>query len=277
VKNKKIITISIFLAVFFCASYFATIFFGKMYQRKRVGKILIQAREAVESIETVKTKGRTSVGSGYTIKNDGVIDYVNKRFFITQTQDEMILGAIYYIDTTTYMYNGILKSWIKFGGDLNMFNDILDKEKLLSAFPVDFEGTGFKIDILGEEEVEGQLCYVLQSSVADEGLAKEFMIKFLDKFTSEQIASNLEKNKGALDEYLEQYIKNSDSIQWISKDNFFAVKVVNKYSQENDKGVLVPVENEAIYYDFNQPVKIELPEDAEAAELITAEDIGSGE
>ena len=276
-KVKKIIITGILLVIFFCASYFATIFLGKMYQKKRVAKILIQAREAAESLETIKTKGKTSVGSEYTIKNDGIIDYVNKQFSITQTQDEAILSAIYYIDDTTYMYNGMLKSWIKFGEDLDMFGDILNKEKLLSAFPVDFEGTGFRVDILGEEEVEGRPCYVLQSSVVDEGLAKEFMIKFLDKFASEQMASNLEKNKEALDEYLDQYVKNSDSIQWISKDNFLAVKVVNKYSQENNMGVLVAVENEAIYYDFNQSVKIELPEDALEAKLITAQDLGLGE
>ena len=276
-KIKRIITISALLVVFFCVSYFATMFLGKMYQRKRVSKVLIQARKAAESLETVRTKGKTSVGSGYTIENDGAVDYVNKRFSIIQTQDETILSAIYYINNTTYMYNGMLKSWIKFGEDLNMFGDILDKEKLLSAFPVDFEGTGFKIEMLGDGEVEGQLCYVLQSSVVDAGLAKKFMIKFLDKFTSGQIADNLEKDKEALDEYLERYIKNSDSIQWISKDNFFAVKVVNKYTQENDRGVLVTVESEAIYYDFNQPVMIELPEAALGAKLITAEDVGLGE
>jgi len=271
-RVKRIITTSIFVAVFFCISYFAVVSLSMAYQRKKVGKILIQAREAAKSLETIKTKGKTSVGPEYAIRNDGVIDYVNKRFFITQTQGKIVLSAIYYIDNTTYMYNGALASWIKFSEDLNMFGDVLDKEKLLSAFPIDFEGTGFKIDILGAEDVEGQPCYILQSSVADERLAKEFMSKFLGKFISGQMASYLEKNKAALEEYLEQYIKNSVSTQWISKDSFHAVKVVNKYSQKNDKGVLVIVENEAIYYDFNQPVNIELPEAALAAKLITTQD-----
>lgn len=276
-KIKKIITTGVIMAALFSISYFTTIFLGKVFQKKTVNQVLTQAREAAKSLKTVKTKGKVSVGSEYTIKSDGVIDYVNKRFFITQTQGETILSAIYYIDNTTYMYNGMLNSWIKIGEDLNMFANVLDKEKLLSAFPVDFEGTGFKIAILGEEEAEGQSCYVLQSTVVDEELAKEFMIKFLDKFTSGQIANNLEKDKGALNEYLEQYIKNSNSIQWISKDNFFVVKTSNKYTQNNEQGLAVTIENEAIYYDFNEPVTIKLSDDAQGAKLITAEDIGLGE
>lgn len=276
-KIKKIITTSIIMAALFSISYFTTIFLGRVFQKKTVNKILAQAREAAKSLKTVKTRGKTLVGSKYTIKNDGVIDYVNKRFYITQTQDAEILNAIYYIDDTTYMYNGVLKSWVKFGEDLNIFGDVLDKEKLLSAFPVDFKGTGFQIAILGEEETEGQPCYILQSTVVDEGLAKEFMIKFLDKFTSGKIANSLKEDKGALNEYLEQYIKNSDSTQWVSKDNFFVVKTSNKYIQNNEQGLAVTVENETIYYDFNQPVTIELSDDAQGAKLITAEDIGLGE
>jgi len=276
-KIKKNIITSILLVVFFSASYFATIFLGKVYQGKKVNKILIQAREAAKNLETVKTKGKTSVGSELIIDNQGVVDYVNEQFSITQVQNETILSAIYYVDKLTYLYNGMLASWIKFGDDLSMFGDILNKEKLFSSFPVDFKGTGFNIEILREEEVQGQLCYVLESSVVDVKLAKEFMLKFLDKFVSDQVVRNLKENKEAMDQYLEEYVENTNSFQWISKDNFYAIKVVNNLKKENEKGELIEVKNEAIYYDFNQPVKIELPEDAKEAKLITAEDIGISE
>ena len=273
-KVKKIIITSILLVVFFSAFYFATMFLGKVYQRKKVNKILIQAREAAKNLETVKIKGRTLFGPEIKIDNQGVIDYVKGQFSIIQTQNEIMLSAVYYVDKFTYMYNGMLVSWIKFGEDLDMFGDILNKEKLLSSFPVDFKGTGFNVEILREEEVQGQLCYVLESSVVDEKSAKEFMLKFLDKFVSGQVARSLKDNKEARDQYLDKYVKNSNSVQWIAKDNFYAIKVVNKLKQENDKGEMIEVKNEAIYYDFNQPVKIELPEDAKGAKLITAEDIG---
>ena len=276
-KIKRIVTISILLAVFFSLSYFATIFLGKIYHGKKVRKVLIQAREAVEGLETVKNKGTTLVGEEYVINNNGAMDYVNNRFSITQTKDDATLSAIYYLDNTTYMYNGMLKSWIKFGEDLNMFSDILDKKKLTSAFPVDFKGTGFSIDIIGEEEIEGQQCYILNSVVVDKELAKKFMIKFLSSFSSKQVAEQLEKDKEAMEAYLEQYLEGSESTQWIAKDSFFVVKVINKNKQENAHGVEVFVENEAIYYDFNQPITIELPEDAKTAKLITAKDIGLGE
>jgi len=241
-----------------------------------VGEVLTKAREAIKNLKVVKTKGKTITGSVYTIENNGVIDYENRSFSIIQSQADEVVGSIYFIDETTYMYNGMIDSWIKFGEDLGMFGNILDKDKLFSFFPVDYEGTGFKLDIVGEEEVEGKLCYVLTSNIVDKKLAKEFVLKLLNNFVSEQVVNQLSKDPEARDAYVEQYIASAESRQWISKDNFFVIKVNDKNEQDDGKGGTIALENEVIYYDFNQPVTIELPSEALAAKLITAGDLGLG-
>ncbi len=241
-----------------------------------VTEILIKARKATRSLDTVKTKGTTIAGSVYTVENQGAIDYGNRRFSMIQEQKGIGVGSIYFIDEMTYMHNEILNSWIKFGEDLGMFGNILDKEKLFSFFPVDYKGTGFKMDIIGEEEVEGQLCYIVASSMVDKELAKKFVIKLLDNFVSEQLANQFSKDEKAKDAYIDQYLESSKSTQWISKDNFFIVKINDKNEQNDGQGKTILLENEAIYYDFNQPVTIELPSEAREAKLITAGDLGAG-
>jgi len=241
-----------------------------------VVEVLTKAREAIKNLKVVKTKGKTMSGSVYTIENNGVIDYENRSFSIIQSQADKAVSSIYFIEETTYMYNGMIDSWIKFGEDLGMFANVLDKDKLFSFFPADYEGTGFKMNIVGEEEVEGQLCYVVTSNIVDKALAKKFIIKLLDSFVSEQIVDQFSKNPEAKDAYVEQYIASAKSTQWISKDNFFVMKINDKNEQNDGQGGIVILENETIYYDFNQPAIIELPDEALEAKLITAGDLGVG-
>ncbi len=240
-------------------------------------EILVKVREATRALNFVKTNGKSTTGSSDRFNDQGVIDYANKSFEIIQKKGETLISKIYFVDGITYMYNALLNSWIKFGQDLNMFGDIFDKDKLFSFLPDSFEGTGFQIENLGEEDFGNQACYVLKSSVINKELAKKFMTKFLTDFTSEQMADQFRKNKDALDAYLESYIQNSESIQWVAKDTFFVVKATNKTTEFDENNSPVEVINENIYYDFNQPVVIELPQEAATARLITAADLETGE
>jgi len=237
-------------------------------------KIISKAREVTRSLDTVKTKGKTITGSVYVMENKGAIDYGNNKFSIIQSQGDVNVGSIYFIDGVTYMYNGMLDNWIKFGEDLGIFGNILDKEKLFSFFPIDLEDTGFKMEIIGEEEVEGKLCYILVSRIVDKKLAKKFVMKLLNNFVSEQVLSQLSKDSKARDAYIEQYVNSAESTQWISKDNFFVMKIKDKNEQSDGQGGIVLLENEAVYYDFNQPVAIKLPSEAIDAKLITVQDLG---
>ena len=264
-KIKRIIVIIVICVFSLLANY--------AYSQDVI-EIMTKSREATRSLDTAKTKGKTMTGSVYIMENKGVIDYGNRKFSIIQSQGDVNVSSIYFMDGVTYMYNGMLDNWIKFGEDLGIFGNILDKEKLFSFFPIDLEGTGFKMEIIGEEKVEGQLCYILVSRIVDKKLAKKFIMKLLNNFVSEQVLSQLSKDSKARDAYIEQYVNSAESTQWISKDNFFVMKIKDKNEQSDGQGGIVSLENEAIYYDFNQSVTIELPSEAIDAKLITVQDLG---
>ena len=239
-----------------------------------VNDILDKSKNAAAKLHRAKIKGESVTGGVNTTTSEGVIDYTRKQFYVVEKNGNKIVNSIYFIDNITYMYNGVMEKWFKFGEDLNFFGDMLDKEKLYSFFPEDFAQAGFRLELLAEEAVEGEPCYVISSTIVDKEKAKEFISKFLDKFFSEKIASQIKKNPQMFEQYLDFYVQDSKSTQWISKNTFFVVKVLTKNRQMAGPSESISVENTVFYYDFNKSAKIKLPQEAIAAQVISATDLG---
>jgi len=115
---------------------------------------------------------------------------------------------------------------------------------------------------------------VIESKVIDSEKAAKFAYDFLDRFVSTQIAVMLKENKEMLQDYLKTYMQDSQSRIWIAKDSFLILKVVSRHKQLAGPDESVSVEKETSFYDFNQPVNIEIPQKALEATLVSAEELG---
>ncbi len=239
-----------------------------------VKEVLAKAKEAAMGLDRVKIEGESVTGNVSTTKNEGAIDYDKKSFYVVEKDGDKIINAMYLKDGVTYMFNGTMDTWFKFGKELDFFSGMLDKEQLFSFFPEDYKEAGFEIKLLPEEKVGGQPCYVISSTIVDKEKAKEFMVKFLDRFVSEEVAKQIKSNKQLLDNYLDTYVQDSESVQWISKDNFFVLKVNSQNRRTAGPGESVLVENTVRYYDFNEPVSITIPQEALDAPAISGSDLG---
>ncbi|MBU2251214.1 MAG: hypothetical protein KKH25_03080, partial [Candidatus Omnitrophica bacterium] len=133
---------------------------------------------------------------------------------------------------------------------------------------------GFQVEFLEEETVDGKPCYVIESKVIDSEKAARFAYEFLDRFVSPQIAVMLKENKQMLGDYLKAYMQDSQSRIWIAKNSFLILKVISRHDQLAGPGESVSIEKETSFYDFNQPVNIEIPQEALEAPLVSAEELG---
>ena len=237
-------------------------------------EIIAKSKQVTAQLRSVKTKGKIITGSIDITYNESVVDYERKKFFAAEKKDQEILRSVYISDGVTYMYNGMLEGWFKFSQDISPVGDVFDKEKLLAQFPDNFEEAGFSLKFLAEEMVADEVCYLIESKVIDAKKAAEFAFKFLDKFVSSQIAVLLKENEALLEDYLEIYMSNSESRLWIAKDSFFIIKVLNEHDQITGPDESVSIRAETTYYDFNKPVKIDIPESAFSAPMVSAEDLG---
>lgn len=246
-------------------------------QTQDVNELLARAKEASASLARVKIKGKTITAAVNVTYTEGGIDYAKAEFFAVEKTDAKILNSVYRKNDVTYMYNGIIDSWFKFGKDVQLFDNILDKDKLFSFFPVNPAESGFEIKSLGEETIEGEPCYIIQSEIVDPKLAKEFILSSLEKFVSGQIAKELVKNQDMLSEYLDFYTRHAESTHWISKNSFFVIKTLSKFRQMIGPKESVSVATQVIYYDFNQSLNITVPPVAKAARDVSASDVAFDE
>ncbi|MFA7677710.1 MAG: hypothetical protein WCY34_06025 [Candidatus Omnitrophota bacterium] len=265
---KKAMFIAIFLGCFLlCAGARA----------QELSQIVTNAKKATKGLKSVKMKGETLTGVVNKAYEEGAIDYSKREFFGLEKNDSKVMSMIYIKDGVTYLYNGVFQAWYKFDKSLGLFDAVFDKDKLFSFFPDSWEETGFRVSRLADEAIGDEPCFCIKSVVVDKDKAKKFALRFLDKFVAPQIAQELKKDKEFLNSYLDLYMSGSEYTQWISRGNFFVVKTALKRSQMTGPSESVKVETETVYYDFNEPIALEVPKEAYDADWVSAEDLGLSE
>ncbi|MCF7907534.1 MAG: hypothetical protein K9L86_01450 [Candidatus Omnitrophica bacterium] len=248
--------------------------FTSLLYAQSPAEIIAKTKQAVTELKSVRTEGKTVTGSIDITYNESLIDYGNKKLFAAEKKGQEVLRSAYISDGITYMYNGMLEEWFRFSQDISPIGDVFDKDKLLAQFPDNFEEAGFSVKFLDDETIGDQVCYLIESKVVDLKKAAEFAFKFLDRFVSSQIASLLKENEDLLGDYLETYMSNSETRLWIAKDSFFIAKVLNRHDQATGPDESVSIRVETRYYDFNKPVKIDVPKEAFDSPMVSAEDLG---
>ena len=237
-------------------------------------EIINKAKEASAGIKTVRVIGRSITGSINTTYSQGAMDYLKGNFFLIENTDSMVIRSIYLKDNSTYIYDGIFANWVKFAEPVDFSGKIFKKDMWFSIFPTKADELGLEVKLLGEQMLEGQACYVLHSRVVDIARAKFYVSKFLEDFFSKSLISMLRSDERILQDFLTTYVKNLKTTLWISKDSFFVVKLLNSYDQMPGEGEALLIEDESVFYDFNKPLEIEIPEDAQSAKVVKSADLG---
>lgn len=235
-------------------------------------EILAGTKQSMLALKQVKTKGKTIAGSDIT-HSEGVTDYVNKSSFVIERKGLKISSAFYLKDNIIYTYTGVVNSWLKIQDNSNLAGDILNKDRLFSFFPDNPEDKGFDMKLLGEEIVENELCYITQSKPVSMKKAKKFIGSSLEQFVSSLDESSLTADKDLLVDYMNSYVQNSEHTLWISKKTFFVIKILRKYHQMVGPKKSIPVEQEIICYDFNKPLTINIPNEAQSASWMPTPDM----
>ncbi len=263
--------IKFFLSAFAIVSVIVITIFNSYAED--AGQIIEQAKKAANDLATVSLREKSITNLVNVTYSEGIRDYIKNEFIINEKDEVATLRAIYLKDNITYLYDGIFNEWVKFDEPVDFFAKPLDKDIWFSLFPSKPEELGLSIGLLGSETVEDNECYVLQSSVIDKEKAKFYVSRFLENFFPQSLIFILKSEPQLLDSFLDTYLKGLETTLWISKETFFLVKLINKYYQMPGEGESILIISESIFYDFNKPVKIELPQAASEAIQASIQDL----
>jgi hypothetical protein len=279
-SRKKIIVILVIVAVL-CAYFVLPI------ERVSAEKIKEMALDSVENIDTykfdmdmtveVQLSNKTSkVEMITTSSGSGVVDNLNKRMKMTTRMEmpEKILQKpmeteMYLFDNAIYMkvdigIPGTPVRWIKmkipdYEEHWESYNQLDQQMELLNISDV---------ELLEDEEVNGVDCYVLKITP---DLKRYWEIMMKQEGMSE-LMQNLKQNVSI--DIIQKIIKEIYIKQWIAKDTKFLMKeqvqikiVISSEDLNVTKDFTMTIEEkiDVIFYDYNKPVLIELPEEAKSA------------
>ena len=113
-----------------------------------------------------------------------------------------------------------------------------------------------QVEVIGSETIEDTDCYVLQIT-PDMGQLLQFAIQ--------QGALSEEEVPDVAEELLQEMFTNFSVKQWISKDTYFLIKAAIDMGLELEVSLPIDISVVLLCYDYNQPVSIELPPEAEEA------------
>jgi len=223
--------------------------------------------DMMTSIEIVggSQEGKTPVvGTG-----TGLVDNINKEMYITMTMAvEIPDRGTQEIPVETYLVDGWIYTgmnipeqgvkWMK----MKMPEDMWSKQNQLEQ-QLELLETADEVNLLGEEDVNGTACYVVEIVPSMDGLMK--MVSQIEMPEMEGV------DLGELN--LANMFKKMSIKQWIAKDNHLFLKSENTMlieilpgdigaTEADFEKMIEDVSMQMVFYDYNEAVSIELPEEA---------------
>lgn len=230
-----------------------------------VEQIIANKKHALRKLESIRMTAKENDGS--SIKDiKAEVDYKKRAFFVVKKMNSTILEETYFKDEILYRYSrqGEEGQWVKFTDSMTPVIELtLNSEVRLALMPDDFKNTGFKAELLGEENISGEPCYMVGIEMVDPLKAKEFFKKALSEVSFSREYPNIEFFK----EYLINSLVNiNNRVEWISKKTFLPIKDrVSSYRPTSETAKSV-ISYDYSYYDFNKPVTVVIPKEAQDAE-----------
>jgi hypothetical protein len=181
------------------------------------------------------------------MKGDGKVDQTNKRMQMemTMSMSGMTMEMEQYVIGDTQYMKVPMVGWVKNRSSAEIWEtgDYARAQNELIK--------GMEVKLLEDEEVDGVDCYVLEIEVEDIEEMFEIMIQQMGSATSLS-ADELESIKGMAFK------------EWIAKDTYFVTKMFMNLQME-EEGTMVDMSMTMKFYDYNEPMEITLPEEAEDA------------
>lgn len=187
---------------------------------------------------------------------------------LTGEEDMEVEAEMYLVDNTFYILTDMLgmgPMWMKLEmSEMEELPEEYWEQADLLELPIELL-EAFEVEVTGSEKVDGIDCYVLEINPDMEQLWQMF------ETTELEMADIPEDLEGHLDEMFRSFSVR----QWIAKDTYLLTKQEIEMTMEFTPEAMGFPEEEGeaaidlfitlLFYDYNQPVSIELPPEAENA------------
>ncbi len=200
---------------------------------------------------------------------DGVLDLENRQMKIDMTmniempgEDQTEIGIeTYLFGDTIYMMMDVpggVPTWMKVEMPEGYWGEMSQVESQIELLEA------AQVKVIDSETIEGTDCYVLQLTPDMEQL---WQLAMQEPIPGEEVPAVAE-------EYLQKMFTSFSVKQWIAKDTYFPIKaeidmVIDPASAamglQAEESVPAGISMVLLFYNYNQPVSIELPPEAEEA------------
>lgn len=215
-----------------------------------------------------------------TMGFSGALDLENRQMraditmsMVVPGEDEMEMGMdIYIIDDMGYMMTDMLEmepTWMKSEISEADWEEVSEGMRLAESQIELLQGA--QVEVIGSETVKGIDCYVLQLT-PDMGQLWQTVMQQM-QVAGEEILPEVDEI------FLEEVFRSFSVKQWVAKDTYFITKAEIDMIMELTPEALGFPEEEGemtmniamtlLAYDYNEPVSIELPTEAEEALDVT--------
>lgn len=224
---------------------------------------------------TIKMAGGAKPGEiEATATGTGAVDSANKQMRVIVTGTAAVLGAGKQEMTMEYY---VIDNWLytelvlpEMGGrwfKTALTDEIWERQNQLDQ-QIELMETAVEVRLAGSENVNGTACYVLEMAPSIENLRE---------FLSHQTVPGT--NTDWADISLEPLLEETSVKLWIAKDTYLLMKseidILMEIaaenigaSEEDFEKITLAMNAQTKFYDHNQPVSIELPEEALEAQEI---------
>jgi hypothetical protein len=202
---------------------------------------------------------------------DGVLDLENRQMKIDMTVnveglpelDKIEMGIeMYLVGDMIYMIMDVpltVPMWMKLEMPEGYWGEMSQVESQIELLEA------AQVKVIGSETIEGTDCYVLQLTPDMEQLWQLAMQQ--PRLPGEEVL-------GVAEEFLQEMFTSFSVKQWIAKDTYFPIKAeIDMVIDPTSAAMGLQVEGSVpargsmvlLFYNYNQPVSIELPPEAEEA------------
>ena len=220
---------------------------------------------------TGEIEGEATEGE-LTIFQTSELDLANHKMHNLQTMVSAMTGTrdinttteTYIIDNTVYAvsdssYPDI--TWTK----TEIAEELWEQLNQIN-FELDILEASTKVKVTGSETVDGVDCYVLEITPSEEHLWQLLI---------QQMGMASDTSTDVSEELLDELFHNYTAKQWIAKDSYFLIKMEVEMSvtlppeltgnPDAEGETNIDTKLTVMTYDYNQPLSIELPQEAEEA------------
>jgi len=274
---KKILAISLALVMIFP--------FGACAEEPLAQEISDGIIESLDDIRTYQfdmdmTMDMTAEAEGEALEmtmvigGSGALDLENRQMKMDMTMSMAMIGEevemgreMYLIGDMIYMMTeipGMDSMWIKMKMPEGTWEEMTEQMSGLETYVGLLEAA--EVEVIGSEKVGGIDCYVLEVTPDMEQLWQLAM---------QQAEVAGEEMPDVAEEFIQEMFHSFSVKQWVAKDTYFLTKAEIAIAIEltpeamgfpEEEGIVtMDIAMSLLAYDYNQPVSIELPQEAEEA------------